>query len=34
MEVLAPGEDLHNQIRTVRITGTDGQTLSGQILEG
>lgn len=34
MEVLAPGEDLHNQIRAVRITGTDGQTLSGQILEG
>ena len=33
MEVLAPGENLHNQIRRVCITGTDGQTLSGQILE-
>ncbi len=33
MEVLAPGEGLHNAIRSVRITGTDGQALHGEILE-
>ena len=34
MEVLADGEGLHNQVRTVEITGTDGQALLGRILEG
>ena len=33
MEVLAAGEDLHNAIRLVRITGTDGKTLFGEIEE-
>ena len=33
MEVLADGADLHNQVRNVRITGTDGQSLLGEILE-
>ena len=33
MEVLAEGEDLHNQVKNVRITGTDGQVLFGE-LEG
>ena len=33
MEVLAEGEDLHNQVKPVRITGTDGQVLFGE-LEG
>ena len=33
MEVLAEGENLHNQIKTVRITGTDGQVLFGTIEE-
>ena len=32
-EVLAKGEDLHNQIRPVRITGTDGKTLFGELEE-
>ena len=31
MEVLADGENLHNQIRTVRITETDGRVLFGKI---
>ena len=33
MEVLADGTDLHNQVRNVRITGTDGESLLGEILE-
>ena len=33
MEVLADGENLHNQVRNVRITGTDGQVLLGTIEE-
>ena len=33
MEVLADGENLHNQVRNVRITGTDGQVLFGTIEE-
>ena len=33
MEVLADGEGLHNQIRNVRITGTDGQVLFGTVEE-
>ena len=33
MEVLAEGENLHNQVRRVRITGTDGQVLFGTIEE-
>ena len=33
MEVLATGTDLHNQIRNVKITGTDGASLLGEILE-
>ena len=31
MEVLAEGEDLHNQVKPVRITGTDGQVLFGEL---
>ena len=34
MEVMADGEGLHNQVRTVEITGTDGEALLGRILEG
>ena len=33
MEVLAEGADLHNEIRNVKITGTDGESLLGEILE-
>ena len=33
MEVLAEGTDLHNQIRNVKITGSDGESLLGEILE-
>ena len=33
MEVLAEGEDLHNVVRPVRITGTDGRVLFGTIEE-
>ena len=33
MEVLAAGEDLHNQVKTVRITETDGERLFGVIEE-
>ena len=33
MEVLAEGTDLHNQIRNVKIPGTDGESLLGEILE-
>ena len=33
MEVLAEGEDLHNEVRSVRITGTDGRVLLGTIEE-
>ena len=33
MEVLADGADLHNQVRNVRITGSDGQSLTGELLE-
>ena len=31
MEVLAEGEGLHNQVEPVRITGTDGQVLFGEL---
>ena len=31
IEVLAEGEDLHNQVKPVRITGTDGQVLFGEL---
>ena len=31
MEVLAEGEGLHNQVKPVRITGTDGQGLFGEL---
>ncbi len=34
MEVLAQGEQLHNEIRTVRITGVDGDSLLGEIEGG
>ena len=33
MEVLVDGENLHNQVRSVRITGTDGQVLFGTVEE-
>ena len=33
MEVLAEGADLHNQIRNVKITGSDGESLLGELLE-
>ena len=33
MEVLVDGADLHNQVRNVKITGTDGRSLLGEILE-
>ena len=33
MEVLADGENLHNEVRSVRITGTDGRVLFGKIEE-
>ena len=33
MEVLADGTDLHNQVRNVRITGSDGTSLLGELLE-
>ena len=33
MEVLAEGTDLHNEIRNVKITGTDGESLLGEVLE-
>ena len=33
MEVLVEGEDLHNQIRNVKITGTDGESLTGVLEE-
>ena len=33
MEVLAEGTELHNEVRTVTITGHDGQTLRGSIEE-
>ena len=32
-EVLAAGADLHNAVKTVRITGTDGSVLLGEIEE-
>ena len=31
MEVLAEGEGLHNQVKPVRITGTDGQGVFGEL---
>ena len=31
VEVLAEGTDLHNQVKNVRITGTDGQVLFGEL---
>ena len=33
MEVLVDGENLHNQVRNVRITSTDGQVLFGAVEE-
>lgn len=33
MEVLAAGDNLHNVVKNVRITGTDGSALVGEILE-
>ena len=33
MEVLVDGGNLHNQVRSVRITGTDGQVLFGTVEE-
>ena len=33
MEVEAPGEDLHNRVLSVRITGTDGEKLLGEVVE-
>ena len=33
MEVLADGRDLHNQVRNVKVTGTDGASLLGELLE-
>jgi len=33
MEVLAEGEGLHNAVKPVRITGTDGEVLFGEIEE-
>ena len=33
MEVLAEGTDLHNQVRDVKITGSDGESLLGELLE-
>ena len=33
MEVLAEGAALHNQIRNVKITGTAGESLLGELLE-
>jgi threonylcarbamoyladenosine tRNA methylthiotransferase MtaB len=32
MEVLAEGENLHNVIRSVKITGTDGRVLLGELI--
>ena len=34
MEVLVEGEDLHNVVKNVRITGVDGEALLGEIMEG
>ena len=34
MEVLAEGTDLHNVVKNVRVTGTDGKVLFGRIEEG
>ena len=33
MEVLVEGEGLHNVVRRVRITGTGGEALLGELLE-
>ena len=33
MEVLVDGADLHNQVRDVTITGTDGEVLLGTLVE-
>ena len=33
MEVLVEGADLHNQVRRVTITGTDGEVLLGTLAE-
>ena len=33
MEVLAEGADLHNTVKNVRITGTDGEVLLGGLTE-
>ena len=33
MEVLAEGTDLHNQVRDAKITGSDGESLLGELLE-
>ena len=33
MEVLVAGEELHNEVKNVRITGVDGEVLLGEIVE-
>jgi len=33
MEVLVDGEELHNALRNVRITATDGESLFGELME-
>jgi threonylcarbamoyladenosine tRNA methylthiotransferase MtaB len=33
MEVLVDSEDLHNEVKNVRITGVDGEALLGEIVE-
>ena len=33
MEVLVDGAELHNALRTVRITDVDGEALLGEIVE-
>ena len=33
MEVLVPGEGLHNEVRQVRITGNNGDALLGELVE-
>ena len=33
MEVLAEGDGLHNVVKNVRVTSTDGDVLFGEILE-
>ena len=33
MEVLVEGENLHNTVKNVRITGLEGEALLGEIVE-